>query len=60
MPGWLQSWVRVNPVTSLVDAMRAMLDGGAVATPAVHTLLWAAVFAAVFFPLALRAYQRRS
>ncbi|QMU79304.1 ABC transporter permease [Streptacidiphilus sp. PB12-B1b] len=60
MPGWLQAWVKVNPVTSLVNAMRAMLDGGAVAVPVIHTLLWAAAFAAVFFPLALRAYQRRS
>ena len=60
MPGWLQAWVKVNPVTSLVDAMRALLDGGAVQTPVIHTLLWAAAFALVFFPLALRAYQRRS
>ncbi len=60
MPGWLQAWVKVNPVTSLVDAMRALLDGGATEGPVIHTLLWAAVFALVFFPLALRAYQRRS
>jgi oleandomycin transport system permease protein len=60
MPGWLQAWVKVNPVTSLVNAMRAMLDGGAVQTPVIHTLLWAAALAVVFFPLALRAYQRRS
>ncbi|QMU72704.1 ABC transporter permease [Streptacidiphilus sp. P02-A3a] len=60
MPGWLQAWVKVNPVTSLVNAMRALLDGGAIQAPVIHTLLWAAVFALVFFPLALRAYQRRS
>ena len=60
MPGWLQAWVKVNPVTSLVDAMRALLVGGPVQGPVVHTLLWAAAIAVVFFPLALRAYQRRS
>jgi oleandomycin transport system permease protein len=59
MPGWLQAWVKINPVTALVNAMRALLDGGAVTTPVVHSLLWAAAFALVFFPLALRAYQRR-
>ncbi|MFC5910934.1 ABC transporter permease [Streptacidiphilus monticola] len=59
MPGWLQAWVKVNPVTALVDAMRALLNGGAVAAPVTHTLLWAAALAVVFFPLALRAYQRR-
>jgi ABC-2 type transport system permease protein/oleandomycin transport system permease protein len=31
-----------------------------VAASAVHTLLWAAAIAAVFFPLALRAYQRKN
>ena len=60
MPGWLQAWVKINPVTSLVDAMRALLVGGPVQTPVIHTLLWAAAIAAVFFPLAVRAYQRRS
>ncbi|MEY9962338.1 oleandomycin transport system permease protein [Streptacidiphilus sp. MAP12-16] len=60
MPGWMQAWVKVNPVTSLVDAMRGLLAGGAVQTSVIHALLWAAAFVLVFFPLALRAYQRRS
>lgn len=60
MPGWMQAWVKLNPVTALVDAMRALLSGGAAATSVWHTLLWAVAIAAVFFPLALRSYQRRS
>jgi ABC-2 type transport system permease protein/oleandomycin transport system permease protein len=60
MPGWMQAWVKVNPVTQLVDAMRGLLSGGPVAASAVHTLLWAAAIAEVFFPLALRAYQRKN
>ncbi len=60
MPGWMQAWVKVNPVTALADAMRGMLVGGPVAGPAGRALLWAAAFAAVFSPLAVRAFKRRT
>lgn len=59
MPGWLQAFVKVNPVTALADATRGLLGHGAVATPAVHSLLWAAGIAAVFMPLAVRAFNRK-
>jgi oleandomycin transport system permease protein len=59
MPGWMQAWVKVNPVTMLADGTRGLLVGGPVAGPAGKALLWAAVFAAVFAPLAVRAFKRR-
>jgi oleandomycin transport system permease protein len=59
MPGWLQAWVKVNPTTLLVDAVRGLLVGGEVARPALASLAWAAAIAAVFAPLALRALRRR-
>ncbi|NUT35378.1 MAG: ABC transporter permease [Hamadaea sp.] len=59
MPGWLQSWVKLNPVTILADAVRGMLNGGPVATPAVQSLLWAAAILAVFAPLAIWRFRRR-
>jgi oleandomycin transport system permease protein len=59
MPGWLQAWVKVNPVTSLADAIRGLLVAGPVAGPVVKSLLWAAAIAAVFAPLAVRAFRRR-
>jgi oleandomycin transport system permease protein len=59
MPGWMQAWVKVNPVTALADALRGMLVGGPVASPAAKALLWAALFAAAFAPLAVRAFKRR-
>ncbi|MER5333831.1 ABC transporter permease [Micromonospora sp. NPDC002717] len=59
MPGWLQSWVEVNPVTILADALRGLLVGGPVAVPVVQSLLWAAVLAAIFAPLAVRGLRRR-
>lgn len=59
MPGWLQAWVEINPVTHLSDAFRALLVGGELAGPVVWSLVWAAGIAAVFFPLAMRAYRAR-
>ena len=60
MPGWLQAFVKVNPVTYLTEAERGLLTGGAVATPAVRSLLWALGIFVVFAPLAVRAYRRRT
>jgi ABC transporter DrrB family efflux protein len=59
MPGWLQAWVKVNPVTILADATRGLLVGGPVATPVTQSLLWAAVLMAVFAPLSVWAFRRR-
>jgi oleandomycin transport system permease protein len=59
MPGWLQVVVNVNPVSSLADAARGLLNGGPVALPVLWSLLWALGIAAVFAPLALRALDRR-
>ncbi|QFG27227.1 ABC transporter permease [Actinomadura sp. WMMB 499] len=60
MPGWLQAWVGVNPVSHAVDACRGLLVGGPVAGDVIATLLWSAGFLAVFAPLAVRVYRRRS
>jgi ABC-2 type transport system permease protein/oleandomycin transport system permease protein len=60
MPGPLQAWSKINPVTTLSDAIRGLLVHGPVATPAIQSLLWAAGFTAVFAPLAVRAFRRRS
>src|SRR5499427_7525423 len=59
MPGWLQAWVKVNPVTHLADAVRALTVGGPVGTHALYTLAWAAGIIAVMFPLAMRMYRRK-
>ena len=60
MPGWLQAFVRVNPLTYLTEAERGLLVGGPVATSALRSLLWAAGIFVVFAPLAVRAYRRRT
>jgi oleandomycin transport system permease protein len=60
LPGWLQAFVKVNPISHLVEAVRGLMLGGPVATPVAWTVLWMAGLLAVFVPLALRAYRRRA
>ncbi|MEU5633300.1 ABC transporter permease [Streptomyces rishiriensis] len=59
MPGWLQAFVKVNPVTWLAAAERGLLLGGPVARPVTYTLLSSLVVALVFAPLAIRGIARR-
>jgi oleandomycin transport system permease protein len=60
MPGWLQAWNKVNPITRLVDSMRGLMLGGPVMTNLLITLAWMAGLLVVFVPLAMRAYKRRA
>jgi len=60
LPGWLQGFVEVNPVSKVADAARGLLTGGAVAGPATASLLATAVLVAVFGPLAVALYRRRT
>jgi oleandomycin transport system permease protein len=59
MPGWLQAWVKLNPVTHLADATRGLMVGGPAADAVVWSLVWAAAIVAVFAPLSLYALKRR-
>jgi oleandomycin transport system permease protein len=60
MPGWLQAFVKVNPISHLVSAVRGLMTGGPVAGHVGWTLLWMAALLVVFAPLAVRAYRRRA
>jgi oleandomycin transport system permease protein len=60
LPGWMQSWTKVNPVTYLVDTMRGLMLGGDVQKPLLITLAFMVGVVAVFAPLAIRAYRRRT
>jgi oleandomycin transport system permease protein len=60
MPGWLQAFVKVNPISNVVGAVRGLLVGGPVAGDVGWTFAWIAGLLVVFFPLALRAYARRA
>ncbi len=67
MPAVLEVFAEHQPLTYMVDAVRASLLGDAAAATLVHdrtdavagSLLWALVLAAVFAPLAVRSYRAR-
>jgi len=57
MPGWLQAFAKVNPVTATVDTVRALSLGGAVLTHLWKSLAWIGGILAVFLPLAVNRYR---
>ncbi len=62
MPGWLQAFAEISPVTLAVDATRVLslgpipglIDHGAIA----GALLWTVGILAVFVPISVRFYRR--
>ncbi len=60
MPGWLQAVARANPVTLVVESLRAMSHGGPMAVHLWESLAWIVGILGVFGPLAVRAYKHSS
>jgi ABC-2 type transport system permease protein/oleandomycin transport system permease protein len=60
MPGWLQAFANNQPVTYVIDTMRALALGGPVAANLWKSIAWLAGIFIVFVPLAVRAYRRAS
>jgi ABC transporter DrrB family efflux protein len=66
MPGWLQAFASHQPITYMVDAVRALTEGPAAEALIGHSasylvirsLLWAAGLVVVFAPLAALRYRR--
>jgi ABC-type multidrug transport system permease subunit len=60
MPGGLQAFVRVNPITPITDTVRGLMLGGPVGRPAVQAAAWLAGLTLVFGPATVRGYSRRA
>jgi ABC-2 type transport system permease protein len=58
LPGWLQAFVKVNPVSHLVSATRALANNATISAEAGWTVLACLVVIAVFAPLSVRSYRR--
>ena len=58
MPGWLQPVARANPVTFMVDAVRALFIGTPAGNSIWGTLVWCVVIIGVFAPLSAWRYRR--
>jgi len=60
MPGWLQAFVRVNPVTVVADAARGLMIGGPVAAPLLRSAAWLTAITAVSWALTVSRYRARA
>jgi len=66
MPGWMQTIAENQPITHMVDAVRALTQGPAAEAVLGHpasyyvtrSLLWTVAIVAVFAPLAVARYRR--
>jgi len=60
LPGWMQGFVKVNPITQLASAVRGLFNGGPVADHVLWTFVWMAGLVVVFMPMAMWAYRRKA
>jgi ABC transporter DrrB family efflux protein len=58
MPGWLQPFAEIQPVSVTASAVRALVQGGPTAEYVLQSLAWSAGILLVFAPLAVRRYRR--
>ena len=58
MPGPLRAYAEHQPITATVNAVRVLLNHGAVTRPLLSALAWSLAIVAVFAPLAVRRYRR--
>jgi ABC-2 type transport system permease protein len=57
LPGWLEAFVDVNPISLLTTAVRGLMAGTATAGDVLLVLAIAAALTAVFAPLTVRLYR---
>ena len=58
MPDWLQTFAEVNPITTMVDATRALFVGTPAGNDVWGAVLWGLGIIAVFAPLSAWRYRR--
>jgi ABC-2 type transport system permease protein len=59
MPGWLEAFANVNPVSHVISAMRGLANHGTVNADLGWALLGFAVIVAIFAPLSVRRFSRK-
>lgn len=59
MPGWLQAFVSVNPVSHLVTTLRGFADGVIDTDALMRTGIWSLGLLAVFGPVTMRLYNAK-
>jgi ABC transporter DrrB family efflux protein len=57
LPGWLQAFANVQPISVTINAVRVLTQGGPVFHPLWQSLAWIGGFLVVFMPLAVHEYR---
>lgn len=60
MPGWLQGFAAHQPMTPLIDASRALMNGQSVGSDALVAVAWCAGFVALAVAVAAYVFPRRT
>ncbi|QTN01123.1 MULTISPECIES: ABC transporter permease [Sediminibacillus] len=60
MPDWLQWFVKINPISHLVTAVRDLINAGSIGWDFTLSLVGAAIIVAIFAPLTVRTYMRKA
>lgn len=60
LPGWLQAFVKINPISHLVAAVRDLANHGTINGDFWLCIVSALVVLAIFAPLTVRAYMRKA
>ncbi len=57
MPGWLQAFAKINPITVMAGALRALCPGGPTVRPASEALAWIGGLLLATVPAAICRYR---
>ncbi len=60
MPSWLQSFVKINPISLVVTAVRGLMHGTATSQQVSEALLASAILVAIFAPLTMYLYNNKN
>ncbi len=58
MPGWLRAFAEHQPVSLVINSVRALTEGGPTARWVIPALIWCVVLLVLFVPLAVWRYRR--
>jgi daunorubicin/doxorubicin transport system permease protein len=59
LPDWLQTFVKINPVSHVVSAVRSLANDGTITSEVGWSVLALAIVVAIFAPLSVRSFKRK-
>jgi len=60
MPSWLQGFAEYQPLSVVIDMLRNIFTGQPWRTEALWSIGWSLLLLAIFFPIAIRLYKKRT